>query len=53
MQRREDLKALKTHLPSNQNGLDAREEARSVASLPCSTFISGEFLCLVSWRSII
>nr|ACL52478.1 unknown [Zea mays] len=40
--RREDLEALKTHLPSNQNSLEAREETRSVASLPCSAFISGE-----------
>lgn len=45
--RREDLEALKTHLPSNQNSLEAREETRSVASLPCSAFISGELLCLV------
>ncbi|KAL5662087.1 hypothetical protein ACJX0J_029212, partial [Zea mays] len=42
VERREDLEALKTHLPSNQNGLEAREETRSVASLPCSAFISGE-----------
>jgi hypothetical protein len=42
--RREDLEALKTHLPSNQNSLEAREETRSVASLPCSAFISGELL---------
>jgi hypothetical protein len=52
VERREDLEALKTHLPSNQNGLEAREETRSVASLPCSAFISGELLCLDSWRSI-
>nr|CAB3461593.1 unnamed protein product [Digitaria exilis] len=42
VERREDLEALKTHLPSNQNSLEAREETRSVASLPCSAFISGE-----------
>ncbi|KAK3138872.1 hypothetical protein QOZ80_5AG0374540 [Eleusine coracana subsp. coracana] len=42
VERREDLEALKTHLPSNQNGLEAREETRSVASLPCSAFINGE-----------
>jgi len=47
VERREDLEALKTHLPSNQNSLEAREETRSVASLPCSAFISGELLCLV------
>lgn len=42
VERREDLEALKTHLPSNQNSLEAREETRSVASLPCSAFINGE-----------
>ncbi|KAL6842210.1 hypothetical protein ACP4OV_027973 [Aristida adscensionis] len=42
VERREDVEALKTHLPSNQNGLEAREETRSVASLPCSAFINGE-----------
>ncbi|XP_062179876.1 xylan glycosyltransferase MUCI21-like [Phragmites australis] len=42
VERREDLEALKTHLPSNQNSLKAREETRSVASLPCSAFINGE-----------
>lgn len=40
--RREDVEAFKTHLPSNQNSLEAREETRSPASLPCSAFISGE-----------
>jgi hypothetical protein len=44
VERREDLEALKTHLPSNQNSLEAREETRSVASLPCSAFINGESL---------
>jgi hypothetical protein len=47
VERREDLEALKTHLPSNQNSLEAREETPSVASLPCSAFISGELLYLV------
>lgn len=42
VERREDVEAFKTHLPSNQNGLEAREETRSPASLPCSAFISGE-----------
>ncbi|CAL5094747.1 unnamed protein product [Urochloa decumbens] len=42
VERREDLEALKTHLPSNQNSLEARQETRSVASLPCSAFINGE-----------
>ncbi|KAL6619296.1 hypothetical protein ACP70R_034435 [Stipagrostis hirtigluma subsp. patula] len=42
VERREDVEALKTHLPSNQNGLEAREETRSAASLPCSAFINGE-----------
>ncbi|CAM0955695.1 unnamed protein product [Alopecurus aequalis] len=40
--RRDDVEAFKTHLPSNQNSLEAREETRSPASLPCSAFISGE-----------
>ncbi|KAM3403855.1 hypothetical protein ACQJBY_007142 [Aegilops geniculata] len=40
--RREDVEAFKTHLPSNQNSLEARQETRSPASLPCSAFISGE-----------
>jgi hypothetical protein len=42
VERRDDVEAFKTHLPSNQNGLEAREETRSPASLPCSAFISGE-----------
>ncbi|XP_062231299.1 xylan glycosyltransferase MUCI21-like [Phragmites australis] len=42
VERREDVETLKTHLPSNQNSLEAREETRSVASLPCSAFINGE-----------
>ena len=48
VERQEDLEALKTHLPSNQNSLKAREETRSVASLPCSAFINGK---LLGWRS--
>jgi hypothetical protein len=52
VERRDDLEALKTHLPSNQNSLEAREETRSVASLPCSAFINGELLtCLVGDHS--
>ncbi|KAL5202412.1 hypothetical protein ABZP36_013364 [Zizania latifolia] len=39
---REDVEAFKTHLPSNQNSLEAREETRSPASLPCSAHINGE-----------
>ena len=50
MDRREDVEAFKTHLPSNQNGLEAREETRSPASLPCSAFISGEQSSLDSVR---
>lgn len=42
VERRDDVEAFKTHLPSNQNGLQARQETRSPASLPCSAFISGE-----------
>lgn len=45
--RREDVEAFKTHLPSNQNSLEAREETRSPASLPCSAFISGELVAQV------
>jgi hypothetical protein len=47
VERRDDLEALKTHLPSNQNSLEAREETRSVASLPCSAFINGELLAFL------
>ncbi|KAL5230929.1 hypothetical protein ABZP36_029705 [Zizania latifolia] len=36
----EDVEAFKTHLPSNQNSLEAREETRSPASLPCSAHIN-------------
>jgi hypothetical protein len=43
VERRDDVEAFKTHLPSNQNGLQARQETRSPASLPCSAFISGEY----------
>jgi hypothetical protein len=43
VERRDDVEAFKTHLPSNQNGLEARQETRSPASLPCSAFISGEY----------
>uniref|UniRef100_A0A0D9WG49 Glycosyltransferase 61 catalytic domain-containing protein n=1 Tax=Leersia perrieri TaxID=77586 RepID=A0A0D9WG49_9ORYZ len=43
VERREDVEAsFKTHLPSNQNNLEAREETRSPASLPCSALINGE-----------
>jgi hypothetical protein len=44
---RDDLEVLKTHLSSNQNSLEAREETRSIASLSCSAFINDELLAFL------